>query len=193
MTNGCFDSCTANFVHEGQMFDLTPPRARARAVTYSRSDVLGMAGPADTTQGVQGVNSNVITLLQRVLPQPKTTESARDSLHAASDSLNRLQDDGTICQLDAREQAGSDLWDATQSEGPATTAVANSGLDIIPQVVLHAISHQQLRLAELLLGALANILCHSRLAKLVIKVAGSPAMPYNLKSGMHTSAEHACI
>ena len=153
-----------------------------------------MAGPADTTQAVQGVNSNVITLLQRVLPQqPKTTTSARDSLHVASDSLNRLQEDGTICQLDAREQAGSELWDATRSEGPATIAVANSGLDIIPQVVLHAISHQQLRLAELLLGALANILCHSRLAKLVIKVAGSPAMPYNPKSGMHTSAEHACI
>lgn len=152
-----------------------------------------MAGPADTTQAVQGVNSNVITLLQRVLPQPKTATSARDSLHVGSDSLNRLQEDGTICQLDAREQAGSELWDATQSEGPATIAVANSGLDIIPQVVLHAISHQQLRLAELLLGALANILCHSRMAELVIKVAGSPAMPYNLKSGMHTSAEHACI
>ncbi len=172
---------------EGQMPNHTPSRQS------SRGDVPGMAGPADTTQAVQGVNFNVITLLQRVLPQPKTTTSARDSLHVASDSLNSLREDDTVCQLDAREQAGSDLWDATQSEGPATIAVANSGLAIIPQVVLHAISHQQLRLAELLLGALANILCHSRLAELVIKVAGSPAMPYNLKSGMHSSAEYACI
>lgn len=149
-----------------------------------------MAGPADTTQAVQGVTPNVITLLQGVLPPPKTTTPAHDSPHIASDSLNRLQQDG---QLDAREQAGSDLWDSTQSEGPATIAVANSGLEIIPQVVLHAISHQQLRLAELLLGALANILCHSRLAEVVKKVAGSPALPYNLKSGMQTSAERACI
>lgn len=34
MTNGCSDSCTANFVHEGQMFNLAPSRAGARAVTY---------------------------------------------------------------------------------------------------------------------------------------------------------------
>ena len=148
-----------------------------------------MAGPADTTQAVQGVTPNVITLLQRVLPQSKTTTPAH-SPHYASASLNRLQEDG---QLDAREQAGSDLWDSTQSEGPATIAVANSGLEIIPQVVLHAISHQQHRLAELLLGALANILCHSRLAEVVKKVAGSPALPYNLKSGMQISAERVCI
>ncbi|DBA97256.1 TPA: hypothetical protein ACH3X1_015004 [Trebouxia sp. C0004] len=130
-----------------------------------------MAGPADITHAVQGVTPSVIALLQRVLPrQPEATTTAHASLHLASDSLDRLQKDGQISQLDAREQAGSDLWDATQSEGPATIAVANSGLDIITQVVLHAISHQQLRLAELLLGALANILCHERLAELVIKV-----------------------
>ena len=153
-----------------------------------------MAGPVDTTHAVQGVTPNVITLLQRVLPrQPKTTAPADASPQVSSDSLNRLQEDGQIFQLDAREQAGSDLWDATQSEGAATIAVANSGLDIIPQVVLHAISQQQLRLAELLLGALANILCHSRLAELVIEVADGPALPYNLESGLQTSTEHACI
>jgi len=146
-----------------------------------------MAGPADTT--------HAITLLQRVLPrQPTATTTAHASLCLASDSLNRLQEDGQISQLDAREQAASDLWDATQSEGPATIAVANSGLDIIPQVVVHAISHQQLRLAELLLGALANILCHTCLAELVIKHTGSPALHLQPKvRQQHANKHRTCL
>ncbi|KAL0023032.1 hypothetical protein WJX79_002393 [Trebouxia sp. C0005] len=149
-----------------------------------------MAGPADTTQAVQGVTPNVITLLQRVLPQPKPTVSAHHSPQVASDSLNRLHEDGQRCQLDAREQAGSVLWDTTQSEGPATIAVANSGLDIIPLVVLHAISHQQFRLAELLLGALANILCHSRLAELA---AQQQPLHQSVLDISHSTTDAPCL
>ncbi|KAA6427558.1 MAG: hypothetical protein FRX49_02221 [Trebouxia sp. A1-2] len=149
-----------------------------------------MAGPADTTQAVQGVTPNVITLLQRVLPQPKPTVSAHHSPQVASDSLNRLHEDGQRWQLDAREQAGSVLWDTTQSEGPATIAVANSGLDIIPLVVLHAISHQQFRLAELLLGALANILCHSRLAELA---AQQQPLHQSVLDISHSTTDAPCL
>ena len=34
MINGCFGSYTANFVNEGQTFDLTPARATALTVSY---------------------------------------------------------------------------------------------------------------------------------------------------------------
>lgn len=74
-------------------------------------------------------------------------------------------------QLKAREQAGCDLWDMTSSEGPARVAVQHAALEMLPKVATEAISHGQSRVAELLIGALANILCHRTLAEQVSRVS----------------------
>ena len=128
-----------------------------------------MANSEDATPAVLNVAPIVIVLLQRVLPNRgvPSSNATRADVSPQAERSSEPQDDNAFA-LEARETAATYLWDITQSDHPATIAVQNSALKILPEVVLHAISHQQPRLAELLLGSLANILCHPTLAELVI-------------------------
>ena len=83
-------------------------------------------------------------------------DSADTSNHAASNK-----------HLETREQAGCHLWDMTSSHLAAMIAVKHAAFDILPKVVSQALGQEQTRLAEVLIGSLANILCHPDLAELV--------------------------
>ena len=99
---------------------------------------------------------------------------------AAENDLNRAQRDdhcqpaGSITSpenaatpqtlLEDREQAGCQLWDITISEEPARIAVQHAALVILPQVADEALRQGQTRMAELLIGSMANIMCHCTMA-----------------------------
>lgn len=91
---------------------------------------------------------------------------AEDIKHLVTQLLLQVLPTSTA-ELQLREQAGCDLWDMTRAEGPARIAVQHAALEILPKVAMEALSHNQPRMAELLTGALANILCHSTLAEQV--------------------------
>ncbi len=120
----------------------------------------------------------VIHLLQLVVPREhailggSTENSLTESTTQAEACIPKESLGDSTHQFQAREEAASSLWDVTQSERPASIAVDHAALDILPRVLLHAIAHDQLRLAELLMGSLANILCHPPLAKLVSSLIG---------------------
>lgn len=114
----------------------------------------------------------VTQLLLQVLP---TNASASDRCWYAegqSRAVSSEADDDieqlASVQLEAREQAGCHLWDMTSSVEAASIAVQHAALNILPKVVMEALGQNQSRLAELLAGALANILCHHTLAEQVI-------------------------
>lgn len=92
-------------------------------------------------------------------PEAQPTSTSSEVHSGTGDMASR--------QLELREQAGCDLWDMTRAEGPARVAVRHAALEILPKVAMEALSHNQPRMAELLTGALANILCHSTLAEQV--------------------------
>ncbi|KAL3133077.1 hypothetical protein ABBQ38_006979 [Trebouxia sp. C0009 RCD-2024] len=111
----------------------------------------------------------VTQLLLQVLP---TNASASDRCWYAegqSRAVSSEADDDieqlASVQLEAREQAGCHLWDMTSSVEAASIAVQHAALNILPKVVMEALGQNQSRLAELLAGALANILCHHTLAE----------------------------
>ena len=125
-------------------------------------------------QESQYVAYSVVQLLQAVLPSGGTTSpvqsrhDAQNSPDASPDTQEARNDVANSEECDSvRESAGADLWDLAQSEEPARVAIDNMALDILPRVVTHAVEHHQFRIAELLLGALANIMCHSSLAQVV--------------------------
>ena len=67
-----------------------------------------------------------------------------------------------------REQAGEALWDLAASPAQAQ-ALAELGLvDCAPALLCDALQHGQLRIAELMVGILGNLVCHQASAQSVI-------------------------
>ena len=118
-----------------------------------------MADGESDAEDTCGLVPGVIELLRLVLPTASSECSSESGVQHVFCSPQESSE--------AREQAACDLCDVTQSEGPASIAVEHSGLQILPSVLIHAIAHRQTRIAELLMGSLANILCHPPLADLV--------------------------
>ena len=116
----------------------------------------------------------VTQLLLQILPPTTIEQSVGFNSDARPTSVSSQPDDEieevASRQLEAREQAGCDLWDMTSSEGPARVAVQHAALEILPRVATEALSQNQSRVVELLIGALANILCHRDLAEQVSRV-----------------------
>ena len=110
----------------------------------------------------------VTQLLLQILPT-STAERSDGFCNPEPQSTSISSGTGELAssQQELREQAGCDLWDMTRAEEPARVAVQYAALEILPKVAMEALSHNQPRMAELLTGALANILCHSTLAEQV--------------------------
>lgn len=109
----------------------------------------------------------VAQLLLQIMPMtaariPSQTHPEAPCLPAQSGT--RQNDEGT----ESREEAGCHLWDMTCSEESARIALEHAALEILPEVVLEALSKAQTRIAELLIGSMANIVCHRTLSDLVI-------------------------
>lgn len=119
----------------------------------------------------------VTQLLLQIMPPTAIEHSVGFSSDAQPTSVSSQANDEieevASRQLEAREQAGCDLWDMTSSEGPARVAVQHAALEILPKVATEALSQNQSRVAELLIGALANILCHHTLAEQVSRFTWS--------------------
>lgn len=115
----------------------------------------------------------VTQLLLQILPTSATPSNGCCNSDAHPTSVPVCTEAGDdikkteLTQLQAREQAGCHLWDMTSSEGPARVAVQHAALEILPKVAVEALSQNQPRMAELLTGALANIICHRTLAEQV--------------------------
>lgn len=109
----------------------------------------------------------VTQLLLQILPTPASDESHDAQPTSVSSGAHDEVGEVASKPLEAREQAGCDLWDMTSSEGPARVAVQHAALEILPKVATEAITQGQSRVAELTIGALANILCHRTLAEQV--------------------------
>ena len=126
----------------------------------------------DTAAAVD-IKHLVTQLLLQILPTT-AVESTEGNSDAQPRSVGSEAGDETeevaSRQLEAREKAGCDLWDVTSSEGPARAAVQLAALEILPKVAMEALNQNQSRVAELMIGALANILCHGTLAEQVRRV-----------------------
>ena len=133
--------------------------------------------PVDAADTVD-IKHLVTQLLLQILPT-STAERGTGFCNpeAQHTSISSEVDSGTgelaSRQLDLREQAGCDLWDMTRAGETARVAVQHAALEILPKVAMEAVSHNQPRMAELLTGALANILCHSTPAEQVSRNARS--------------------
>ena len=117
------------------------------------------------------ITHHMTQLLLQILPK---TEGANDRCCTPEGQVRSARSEGyenikqaSSEQLEAREQAGCHLWDMTSSEEAASVAVQHAALEIMPKVMTEALSQNQPRLAELLAGALANVLCHRALAEQV--------------------------
>lgn len=113
----------------------------------------------------------VTQLLLQILPTTATASACccnpDGQPRAVCSEPDTNLEQAVVAQLEAREQAACHLWDMTSSEEAASIAVQHAALKILPKVVIEALSQNQPRLAELLAGALANIVCHRTLAEQV--------------------------
>ena len=163
-------SCRPDLIVQDRLADRL---AGSRTHTLLGQCELDMSSREAAEHDLDGLTSGVTQLLRRILPSKGAGASERSVSSTVTDSTkseagrSQAALNDNLRQLKAREEAASELWDLTQSETTASIGVQYSALDILPQVVMHDIVHKQFRIAELLMGALANILCHPSLAEQV--------------------------
>lgn len=135
-------------------------------LTFTAAPDMASVDTADATDTKHLVTQLLLHILPTTAVEPSDGSPDAQPTSVSSEADNKT---GGVAskQLEAREQAGCDLWDITSSEEPARVAVQLAALEILPKVAAEALEQSQSRLTELLIGALANILCHSTLAEQV--------------------------
>lgn len=104
----------------------------------------------------------LIGQLRAFLPtptQPSTAPNAARQQQAEPFSANR-------------EQAGEALWDLAASPAQAQALEKLGLVDCAPALLCDALQHGQLRIAELMVGILGNLVCHQASARTVIASSG---------------------
>ena len=137
----------------------------------------------------------VTQLLLQIMPRlPRETHPEAPCMPAPS-TLNQSDITKTavaaLNQVETREEAGCHLWDMTSSEESARIALQHGALEILPEVVLEALSSAQARIAELLIGSMANIVCHRTLAGLVSSRSGQGRCAE--VTSITRLAQHVCL
>lgn len=72
----------------------------------------------------------------------------------------------------SREEAGEALWDLAASPAQAHALAALGLVDCAPALLCDALQHGQLRIAELTVGILGNLVCHQASAAAIVSSDG---------------------
>ena len=123
----------------------------------------------------QYISELVPDLLRRILPVQPTDHHRRNPevLHAPCHNGVRgaavsLEVAETAAAVETREQAAEDLCDFVATRSYAQIAVRCMAFQILAEVAIHDMNSGHHRMAELCVGALANITCHEQLAEQVL-------------------------
>ena len=122
----------------------------------------------------QYISELVPDLLRRILPTQSTDQHRHiaESLHApCQNGVNgaAVSSAETAAAVETREQAAEDLCDFVATQSYAQIAVRCMAFQILAEVALHDLNSGHDRMAELCVGALANITCHEQLAEQVLQ------------------------
>lgn len=139
----------------------------------------------------QCISELVPDLLRRILPVQTIDHSRRNPeiLHAPCHNGVRgaavsLEVAEAAAAVETREQAAEELCDFVATRSYAQIAVRCMAFQILAEVAIHDLNSGHHRMAELCVGALANITCHEQLAEQVLNVA-----PFTQSSELN----HFCI